>query len=114
MLSGSVGVTGGSIRFDGEVRGSGGTPPAEVRIDDDGEHVWVAVDWLRKTAQPAGDLDWVDRFDAMIAYAAGKNWVDDAGRHVRAHLSVEEAEGARLGHRVTRRLPSRSGRTSRC
>lgn len=49
-----------------------------------GEHAWLNVGWLRE-AGPDSD-DWRSQFDAMIDYARGKGWTDDAGVQVRAHV----------------------------
>ena len=60
-----------------------------VRAADD-DHVWVDVDWLRTAGQAQlGDPDFAAKFDAMIAYAASKGWLDDSGTSVRAHIVTE-------------------------
>jgi hypothetical protein len=69
----------------GERSGSG-QPGVGVRFDADGRHVWISIDWLRHAARVPGVADWDEKYDAMIAYAAGIGWVDDVGTHVRAHL----------------------------
>lgn len=48
--------------------------------------VWLDVDELRRRAAPGGAGGWAERYDAMIAYARGKGWLDDSGRLVRAHI----------------------------
>jgi hypothetical protein len=58
-----------------------------VRPADDG-HVWIDVEWLRTAGQAqVGDPDFTSKFDGMIAYAAGKGWLDDSGTAVRAHIA---------------------------
>jgi hypothetical protein len=59
----------------------------------DGDHAWLDIDFLRRTAAPADPASWVDAFDAMIKYAERHGWVSDDGRQVRAHLeSTTRAE----------------------
>jgi hypothetical protein len=58
------------------------------RFDADGEHVWLDISIARSTGAAAmHDDDWTDKYDAMIAYARSKGWVDEHGTHVRAHLA---------------------------
>jgi hypothetical protein len=55
------------------------------RADDD--HVWLDVAAARDAgAAEADDPDFTTRYDAMIAYAERKGWLDETGRHVRAHV----------------------------
>lgn len=57
------------------------------RFDDDGEHVWLDIAVARAAGlDVAGDPDWGERYDAMIAYATSKGWTDETGTHVRAHV----------------------------
>lgn len=79
-----------------------GTTPAEVgavlggvgELDPRGEdvadaHVRVRLDWLRETAHAGGaGPGWDGRFDAMVAYARSKDWVDERAGTVRAHVTV--------------------------
>lgn len=54
---------------------------------DDG-HVWVDVDWLRTAGlAQIGDAGYAAQFDAMIAYATSKGWLDESGTRVRAHIA---------------------------
>jgi hypothetical protein len=53
----------------------------------DADHVWVDVEWLRRNATAqVTDPTFGERFEAMIAYAASKGWLDESGRRVRAHI----------------------------
>lgn len=56
------------------------------RFDADGEHVWLDVAAARAAGAERTDDEWVAGFDGMIAFAASKGWIDDAGTHVRAHV----------------------------
>lgn len=57
--------------------------------DEDGE-AWVAVDWVRSAVGSGAGVnvgaDWPERFAAMLDYARGKDWLNDSGTHVRAHV----------------------------
>jgi hypothetical protein len=56
---------------------------------DDDDHVWIDVARLRDAGLAASDApDFGDRFDAMIAYAATKGWLDESGTRVRAHIQT--------------------------
>lgn len=62
--------------------------------DDDGQHVWLDVAAARSigvAGAGADDVDYGTRFDAMIAYAASKGWLDDASIRVRAHIQSPTA-----------------------
>ena len=65
-------------------------PDDEHRDDEhhldklDGEHVWVRIDALREASAPiVGDA----AFDAMIAFAADRGWLDATETFVRAHVT---------------------------
>jgi hypothetical protein len=52
----------------------------------DEEHVWLDIAAARAGGVAAsGDEAFGAGFDAMITYAAGKGWLNEAGTHVRAH-----------------------------
>ena len=58
-----------------------------VRPADD-DHVWVDIDWLRTSGvAQVGDADYATKFDAMIAYATTKGWLDESGRCVKSHIA---------------------------
>ncbi len=79
-------------RFSVELRGEGDRADlAEAvqasglgRLREDGEHVVVDPAALRALAGPAADEAWEAGLSGMIAYAAGKGWVEDGG--VVAHI----------------------------
>jgi hypothetical protein len=53
----------------------------------DDDHVWVDIANLRAAVVArVDDPGHADGFDAVIAYATGKGWLDDTGTHVRAHI----------------------------
>ena len=55
-------------------------------LDAGGSHVHIQLGVIRRLAAGRSTPDWDAGFDAMIAYARTKGWVDDAGNTVRAHL----------------------------
>jgi hypothetical protein len=63
----------------------------------DGE-AWVGVDWVRSeigVAAPGSvGADWAERFAAMLGYARGKGWLDEAGTHIRAHVVPAPGAGS--------------------
>lgn len=52
----------------------------------DGEHAWLDIAQLRALSPLADDPEWNTGFDATMAYAASKGWLDETGTNVRAHL----------------------------
>lgn len=74
------------------VRGQGDVGPALGTLgsgDADGQHFWLDIAALRQAAAPAGNAEWGAQFDAMIAYASRKGWVDASGTRVRVHLGAD-------------------------
>lgn len=58
------------------------------RAGDD-DHLWLDIDAARTVgAELTADDSFVDRFDAMIAFARESGWVDETGTHVRAHVTA--------------------------
>jgi hypothetical protein len=73
----------GELADDGDV-----TQYDEFVCPADVDHVWVDIDWLRTSGVAlVGDADYATNFDAMIAYATTKAWLDESGRCVRAHIA---------------------------
>ena len=83
-------------RFSVEVEGAGPNSLAEVvhqaglgRLSPDGAHVAVDPVALRSLAGPAATDAWDEGLAAMVAYAAGKGWVEADGA-VLAHVEWPE------------------------
>jgi hypothetical protein len=64
--------------------------PTNAQLGDlgriEGEHVWLNIAQLRALSPLAGDAEWNAGFDATMAYAGSKGWLNEAGTEVRAHL----------------------------
>ncbi|BCO60159.1 MULTISPECIES: hypothetical protein [Mycobacterium avium complex (MAC)] len=58
------------------------------RSDTDPD-LWLKIDALKSLAS-TGSESWSQEFDAMIAFAATRGWIDDSGRYVAAHLVADE------------------------
>lgn len=56
------------------------------RAADKADHVWVRIESLRELASGKVDADWSQRFDAMVAYATSKGWLDPSGTCLMAHI----------------------------
>ncbi|RST87662.1 hypothetical protein EJC49_04410 [Aquibium carbonis] len=56
-----------------------------VRFVDDG-NVLIGVDLVPALPGAPDTDDWRRGYQAMVAYAAGKGWVDDATNAIRAHV----------------------------
>jgi len=89
-------------RFHVEVRGSSGhadwalvfgalVDAAAGRLD--GDHAWITVDSLRRMAAGRVGPGWDEDFDAMLAFASSKGWVDPGGGAIQAHVEWEDADG---------------------
>jgi hypothetical protein len=84
--------------FDGlKVQVRGATSDAEIAaalgalgvLDANGEDVYLDREELARLAGPkATDEAWRSQFDAMVAYASTKGWVDQEGR-IQAHVERE-------------------------
>lgn len=56
-----------------------------VRFVDDG-NVLIGVDLVPMLPGAPDSAEWRRGFRAMVAYAAGKGWVDEATSAIRAHV----------------------------
>ena len=59
------------------------------RLRDDGQHVVVAPDAVRRLAGAAVNEEWEEGFAGMCRYAAGQGWIEDGG--ILAHIEWPEA-----------------------
>lgn len=55
-------------------------------VDFDGDHAWVAVDWLIGASGLSDWADWRGEFHAMVDYAEGKGWVRADPAALRGHI----------------------------
>jgi hypothetical protein len=83
-------------RFSVVVEGAGSSSLAEVvrqaglgRLREDGDHVAVDPVALRSLAGAAATDTWDEGLAAMVAYAAGKGWVEADGA-ILAHVEWQE------------------------
>lgn len=59
-----------------------------VRVDPDGEHVWIDPEILASAADTAGmPSSWVEGFARMRSFADTRGWLDDRG-WIRAHVVI--------------------------
>lgn len=49
-------------------------------------HVWIRADAMRAAAAGRVPEGWESDFEAMIAFARSKGWMNDAGTAIRAHV----------------------------
>ena len=54
---------------------------------EDGDHAWLDPKGLCRAAGFDANSETQEGFDAMVAYAVSKGWVDDEGR-LRAHVET--------------------------
>gem|GEM_PF-6872165 len=57
----------------------------EVYFDVEG-HAWVSIEFLRAYGRQQNLRQWLEQLDAMIAYAASKQWLDPNSGRIRAHI----------------------------
>ncbi|MEJ2869824.1 hypothetical protein WCD74_18800 [Actinomycetospora sp. OC33-EN08] len=55
----------------------------------DGNHVMIPVETLRRLAAGRVPEGWESDFEGMLSYARSKDWMNDDGTAVRAHLERE-------------------------
>lgn len=56
----------------------------------EGDDAWIAVDAVRRMAAGRVGDRWDADLDAMLEYARGKGWLDEAGHSIRAHVEWPE------------------------
>ena len=52
----------------------------------DGEHVWIAQDWLEQASGLVGDAHWQAGLAGMLGYAEKKGWLEPGTGAVRGHI----------------------------
>lgn len=61
----------------------------------DGAHLWVSIDavrgWVR--GHQALSQEWEAGFSAMLEFAKGHGWINEAGTHVQAHIEWPGSDG---------------------
>lgn len=60
--------------------------------EDDADHAWLRVGWLREKGAATADGAWGERFDALLHDAAEHGLVIQDGALVRAHVEWTGAE----------------------
>ena len=86
----SVRIESPGLQFHDAQQALGGIAELESR-----ETAWVDERALREWPGLAVDGNtWQSGLDAMIAYAKGRGWVDDARQSIRAHVEWAEGSGA--------------------
>ncbi len=85
-----------TTRFHVAVRG--GTDPGRLYgalVDAaagrlEGDDAWISVDAVRRMAAGRVATGWESSLGAMVDYARGKGWFDEAARAIRAHVEALE------------------------
>jgi len=67
-----------------------------IDLSEDGTHGYVAPSTVVQLADGLTGDGWAGRFEEMIAYAAGKGWLDARG-HIRAHTTWATEPGPGSG-----------------
>ena len=62
------------------------------------EHLWIAAAAIRCWVGDRADESWEAGFDAMLDYARSKDWTNDRGSHIRAHVE-RGCSDPRVSHR---------------
>ena len=55
----------------------------------DGDHALITIDAVRRMAGGRVGDDWDERFDAMLAFARTKGWIDDTNNAIQAHVEYD-------------------------
>lgn len=66
------------------------TASDSVKPHDLPRHLWVSIDFLHRQLGTGTNPAALAGLEDMLAYAAKKGWVNDAGTHVAAHIVVPE------------------------
>lgn len=59
----------------------------------EGDHAWITVDSVRRMAAGHVGPQWDADFEGMLAFAASKGWLDEAGGSIQAHVEWPAAAG---------------------
>jgi len=60
-------------------------PGVTIEFDETG-HAWIPIALLRTYGEAHQPSSWMEQLDAMIAYAARKNWLNADATCLRAHV----------------------------
>jgi hypothetical protein len=59
----------------------------------EGDHAWITVDAVRRMAEGRVGPGWDADFEAMLAFAGSKGWLDPTGASIQAHVEWQGATG---------------------
>ena len=52
----------------------------------EGDDAYITIDAVRRMAGDRVEEGWTDQFDAMLAYAKTKGWLDEGHNAIKAHI----------------------------
>jgi len=74
------------VAIDGDVAAAVAAFDGRAAASERDNHLWIDIAFVRELAGAAADAEWAARFDAMLAYADTKGWIDEAAGRVEAHI----------------------------
>ena len=74
------------VAIDGDVPAAVEAFAGRAAASERDNHLWIDIAFVQELAGDAASPEWQSQFDAMLAYAATKGWIDEPTNRVEAHL----------------------------
>ncbi len=74
------------VAIDGDVAAAVAALNGRAAASQRNNHLWIDIAFVRELAGGRADAEWQAQFDAMLAYADSKGWIDGAAGRVEAHI----------------------------
>ena len=74
------------VAIDGDVDAAVAAFDGRAAASERDNHLWIDIAFVRDLAGDAADAEWQTQFDAMLAYANSKGWIDEPANRVEAHI----------------------------
>ena len=74
------------IAIDGDVPTAVAAFAGRAAASERDNHLWIDIAFVQELAGDTATPEWQTQFDAMLAYAATKGWIDEPANRVEAHI----------------------------
>ena len=78
------------VAIDGDVPAAVAAFAGRSAPSERDNHLWIDIAFVQELAGDAATPEWQSQFDAMLAYAATKGWIDEPTNRVEAHLQLPD------------------------
>ena len=76
------------VAVDGDVAAAVAAFGGRASASERENHLWIDIAFVQELAGDAADAEWQTQFDAMLAYANSKGWIDEPANRVEAHIQL--------------------------